>query len=438
MFVAPLCPGAVRDWIQRRLSTAPTMILDEEHLQEIVTSADNPTATGTFRRMLLQTSTQAIVFASENLVDSDTGIYVGRREDMLRLVNNEKSFAVYGGRRIGKTSLLNAVGKELKARGCRTAYCSVEGELSKANGGLNICNDLLQKLGIGHRCSSFSEFKARILEYLASEPSVKVVIILDELDRYIVARETEHAPHDLIHTLRTLYQETGGRCRFILAGFIELWKQLTVQGGIPGGETPWFNFLEQNGPLTGLGDSDAQAIIRQGFQEILGIRFATPSIPRLITEKTTTHPAFVQKFCDRLHARLHQNKSDCITPADVEAVFSDRSDDNFVGFVNLTLRENLKPWPRLIVYLLAAEGLPSFSAGDVRRTLAAYDVPHARITDQVLRGYLDELKITSVIRTDQQSFGSYRFSVPSYPLILKEFERLNRDAIFDLIKEAGL
>ena len=434
-FVAPLCPLPITDWIARKLPSVPTMVLNERRLLEIVQSVDNPTATGAFRRMLLQSipSKQATVFTSENLVDSERDIYVGRRDWKDRLVERDKNFAVYGGRRIGKTSLLNAVNKELlKQPGFRTAYVSVEGEIAREHGGLEICRELLQKLSLGRSCSSFTDFKSRILNYLDAEPDVRVVILLDELDRYIVARREDRLPHDLIHTFRTIYQETNGRCRFILAGFIQLWKELTVRGQLSGADTPWFNFLVNGGPLAGLDDSDAQAIIRQGFQDILGIKLASGNIPRLIIEKTTNHPAFVQKFCERLHARLYLSKSDCLTEADVEAVFNDRSDDNFVSFVNETLHQNLLPLPRLIVYLLAVEGKESFGLHEVKNVLGSYDVELGRVPDEKIRECLDELKITSVIRPHQRQ-DCYRFSVPSYPKILREFETANTQAIPDLI-----
>src|SRR5262249_53799896 len=155
---------------------------------------------------------------------------------------------------------------------------------------------------------------------------------------------------------RSLHQEQRGRCRFILAGFIEMWRQLQVKGDLPGQETPWFNFLQHSGPLEGLLDSDAQEIVRQGFQDVLGIQLMSDSIPRQIVEMTTGHPAFIQKFCERVHVRLYGQQSDRLTAADLKAVFEDRSNENFVWFVNHTLHQNLNRLPRLMVYLLATLG----------------------------------------------------------------------------------
>jgi hypothetical protein len=433
VFVAPLDPTTLEDWIRRRLHNSSSVVLNEEKLLNLVLCAENPSATGFFRRLLYRVAgpDRFDLFKFENLVDKDQSLFVGRRDWISSLVNSEQSHAVYGGRRIGKTSLLNAVDKDLQKLGVRTAYISAEG--SERQGGINIADQILQKLGILGTCGSLSEFKKRMTSFFVEHPDTKVVIFLDEVDRYIKARNEDGQPHDLIHILRSLHQEQHGRCRFILAGFVEMWKQLNVKGDIPGSETPWFNFMQDNGPLEGLSSEEAQSIAQQGFRDELGVRFASDAIPRLVVEATTGHPAFVQKFCERLHRRLYDKHSDELTQDDIQAVFEDRTDGNFVSFVNFTLKQNLNPLPSLVVYLLAIDRRESFSAENVRQLARSYDGRLANIPDDLWANSLDELRITSVIRTHAPKV--YRFSVPSYPVILRQFELSNQDVIFQLIGE---
>lgn len=438
VLLAPLAADTVGDWVRRNRPNDPIAIIDGKTLQEITLSTDNPTATGRLRRALLRVAGPARfdVFKFENMVDSDQDIFVGRKDWQIRLVDSEQSHAVYGGRRIGKSSLLNAVGKELRTRGVRTAYVSLEGVEIREREGLSICDEILQKLGIGQTCSSFGDFKTKMTGFFVSEPTARVTILLDEVDKYINACSKAGQAHKLIHTLRGLYQEQHGRCRFIIAGFIELWRQLNIKGDIAGQDSPWFNFLQDNGPLEGLLESDARAIVTQGFQEILGITLVPSGIATEVIERTTTHPAFVQQFCAQLHIHLHTLQSDRLTLEDIKAVFKDRKEKNFLEFVHATLRPNLNPLPRLIVLLLAAERTEKFTVNDIKMIAQSYDSNQVlgSLADRQWNDSMDELRITSVIRR-AQSANTYQFSVPSYPVILREFEEANQNVIIELIHD---
>jgi hypothetical protein len=436
VFVTPIAVDTVRDWMIRNYSQSPCVVLDKELLLDIVLSTDNPTATGRFRRVLGRVAgpEKFDVFKFENLVDPDREIFVGRADQIRALVNSDQSHAIYGGRRIGKSSLLNALDRELRSRGVKTAYSSLEGPSVREHNGIAIGSEILQKLRIGQSCSSLSDFKLQMTSYFLENPDISVVIFLDEVDRYIVARKQDKQPHDLIHICRSLYQEHHGRCRFIMAGFIEMWRQLSGKGGISGQEDPWFNFLQHTGPLEGLPSNDAQAIVRLGFQEILGISFNSDAIPRRIVEATTGHPAFVQKFCERLHRLLFSQRSDEIREEDVHSVFDDRTGENYLSFVNYTLKQNLNPLPRLVVYLMASEKRETFSVDDVRSVAQSYAEKLGGIEETMWVNSMDELQITSVIKKTQIPYV-YQFSVPSYQKILRNFELANQDVVYKLIGE---
>jgi hypothetical protein len=352
-------------------------------------------------------------------------------------VDSNQSHAIYGGRKIGKTSLLNAVRRELQAIGIQTVDVSIEGSEGldvRRLEGLPIAQEILQNLKIDKACNSLSDFKTLLSSYLHDHPDIKVVILLDEVDRYIKARDDLGQPHDLIHVLRGLYQQNNGQLRFILAGFLELWRQLHGKGKIAGQETPWFNFVSHSKTLEGLDSNDAQIIVKQGFQQELGIRLATPSIPRLVVEKTTGHPAFVQKFCERLQKRAYDHESDQITEDDVQAVFEDQSDENYISFVNYTLGQNLNSLPQLIVYLLAIEKVNLFNLGNIKMRGIRFEKGLSVISDTNWKDSLDELLVTSVIKKGPTP-GQFTFSVPSYPEILRQFEVTDQEVIFELIKK---
>lgn len=424
--------GAERmeEWVRQHYPRYPIVVFDEKKFLEIIITNENPTATGAFRGMLLRISgpDRFDVFKFENQVDSDSEIFVGRRNWLDLLVNSSQSHVIYGGRKIGKSSLLNATAKELQKRGAITAYVSLEGS---ADNSVDICTEILQKLNIDYRCQTINDFRIEFQKFLQKNPDRKVIILLDEVDRYITARKDQS--HDLIHTFRAIYQQNHGVVRFIVAGFIETWRHLQRES-IAGQQNPWFNFFNDNGPLTGLDSGEAQAIVRQGFQEILGISLEDLSIPRKIVEYTTGHPAFVQKFCERLHRRLTDQRRSHLSFEDLEAVFHDRSPRNFLDFVNNTLNQNLNTLSRLAVYLIASHKKDVFSVLDVQKIANSFNPAFGSIAEEYWGKSLDELIVTSVIVRTQEPF-TYRFSIPSYPIILNEYDSANSNNIFQLMNE---
>ncbi len=65
-----------------------------------------------------------------------------------------------------------------------------------------------------------------------------------------------------------------GNCRFIFAGFVEMYKQISGKGYYAGRRSPWSNFLDGSGTLMReLMSAQAQQIIREGFNETLGFHF---------------------------------------------------------------------------------------------------------------------------------------------------------------------
>ena len=439
VFVAPRDDAALAlsAWINRTHMLATSSVLDGRTLQTILACRHNPTAAGRMCRLLLQSvdPVHIGVFRFQNVVDSETDIFKGRAHEIRRIETGRSSFFIYGGRRIGKTSLLFAAEKHLQKGGASTAYVSFEGHSDPQ--GLTVCRDVLRKLGVPHRCDSLDDFRTLFTEYahrVAAEKPDKlerreVVVFLDEVDRYITGcREAGQRSHTLIHVLRSLHQELHGKARFVMAGAIELWRQLNGRSDIPGAETPWANFGEHIA-LGALNAADARAIVNTGFCDVLGIGVAE-GVDRQIVENTTGHPAFVQFYCDKLHKRLHQRNGDLLTMEDVVQAFKDRRSDSFVTYARDTLSLNLGDLTRLSVYLLAIERCDRFGPADLSRLAPGYQVPAEMPWPQCL----DELQMTGVIRAEG---GVYRFSVPTYPELLRQMEQSLQDDVAQLIEKIG-
>ncbi len=442
IFVTTSAPEKISKWVENHFKEKPCVVLDEIKFQKIITAYKNPTATGELRRSLLQVAGPNYfdVFKWENQVDIASDIFVGRQTWINTILNDNRCYAIYGGRKIGKSSLLTAIRREMDKpdKETTTIYVSLEGS---AVDDISVCKEILQKLHLNYEINSPLEFRMQINQYLYSRPVIHLVIFLDEVDKYILECKKDSRPHGLFKDLRAMSQEHKGRFRIIVAGFVELWKMIQNKNEQMGSDNPYFNMFHSLGPLKNLDSSDAQLIVAQGFQGVLGYSFENDTIPRKVIEYTTAHPAFVQNFCGQLHQYLAATKATQIKEIHLENVFKDRSPENFLDFVNNTLSQNLDILSRLLVYLIAInitsdpadEKRKSFSLEDIRRLVNSYNPSFAKIADDLWDESLNILLVTNVIKPSAQH--NYSFTVPSYPQILKEYDAAKKDNIFKLMNE---
>jgi hemerythrin superfamily protein len=432
-------------WVTEQFPNSPFLIINDDKFREILSSYDNPTSTGTFRRMLLNVAgpKRFDVFKFENHVNSETNIFVGRTTLIDAFVNDGTHHAIYGGRKIGKSSLMHAISKAFQKNGATTAYISLEGNAADE---VVICTEILQKLKNGSVCESISDFRKKLGGYLLSCNST-VVILLDEMDKYISARKKDGEPHNLISNFRGLSEEFDGKLIFFAAGFLGLWKQLNskVESGI---DNPYYNFFDHSkGALTVMDADDAEKIVRQGFLEILGYKFEQQEIPRKIVQYTSGHPAFVQKFCERLHRHVSERRETVITEKDLGEVFRGRQNGNYLDFVNATLTQNLNDLSQLVVFFLALDKNTkergsrsstefSFSLNDVVALARSYEKDLSTINDDMWDTCIEELLVTSIIKKSTIP-NKYEFYVPAYLEILQEYDAANQDNIYSLIRDVN-
>jgi hypothetical protein len=428
-------PEIAQDWVRRKYNGKSVVVIDENTLLKILFSGGNPTSTGSFKRMLLRTvdAHSVSVFWYENWVDNDKSIFVGREDWIQSIVESGQSHAIYGGRRIGKSSLLKAIEGKLNRSGITAVYIDLEGARSLKEG-ITAAQDILERLEIYEPCSSFTDFHKHLTKHFQKYPEQKVVILFDELDPYIRERRKNKEPHTLIETCRNLFSEHRSNIRFIMAGFIELWKQLRGDGDISGQQNPYKNFLHDRGPLAALRSSEAQRIVKEGFQDTLGFNITDPTIPRRIVDATTGHPAFVQKFCERLFNRLHGLGPDVseVQLRDVDFVKDESDPLSFTSFVVETLDLNLNKLSQIVVYLLAANNKEQFSVDDIYSILTDYEV--SSLTKEKIYESVRELSITGVFSTATTQ-NIYKFSVPSYAELLRQYEVADKDYILNLIQK---
>lgn len=391
------------------------VIIDESAMLDVILAeAQSNKPLWRLRPLMLQAwgSEKADIFLVNQSINLRTGIFVGRDDLIQRITSSGSDYALYGGRRIGKSSVLKEVERYLLRRQDVTAIlASFEGDKFLSDDA--VARKMARKLQIGSSVNGVGDFKAALQNHLDKTPDSQFVLLLDEIDRYIKENPDRHI---FIEALRALSEQYGSRFRVVIAGFMELYDCLRGRGPYSPASDPWGRMLDDIGPIPNLKPESAEQIVDEGFAGILGWDFEIPVIPQRIVQHTGGHPSFVQYFCRKIQEIVGQRKDRTVRLSDIETVFNDDDpDDSFIAHVRRTLRLNLDAVGEFIIPWLALEfGEAQSFTQDQLRDLA--DSSSVEIPDEYLARSLERLAVTKVV--EERARQVYEFSVPDYPLIL--------------------
>ncbi len=427
----PGCTPKIAKRINQNYAKQGLVLIDEDALIRIVLAERESSIVplGKLRPLMLNsTGANADIFTVNQSVNSHTSIFFGRDPLIDRIASSGDNYAIYGGRRIGKSSVLKALEQLLEIRDIRVVSYSLEGESEYSEE--YISRRLASQLKIQKEYELTKDLKSALFAYFEENPEESIVLILDEIDRYISENRDRHT---LIETLRATSDSFEHRFRVIIAGFMELYDCLSGRGPYTPTSDPWGRMLNNMGPLENLKPADAEKIIREGFLSILGWSFEHRAIPRRIVERTGGHPAFVQYFCLKLQEQVGKRGNQIVTLKDIDTVFDDNTPEkSFIWFVRKTLEMNLSdptykrqgdgknisdPVSRYLLLWLAIDAgtntAPTFTFDQIREIV---NLSKVQIPEKVLMRSLELLTVTSVVR--EKSSQLYEFTVPDYPLIL--------------------
>ncbi|MGC4120449.1 MAG: hypothetical protein QM765_38895 [Myxococcales bacterium] len=385
-------------------------------------------------------------FKSEGHVVESRDIYVGRT-DLVRRLEDGRCWAIWGGRRSGKTSLLHhlcAAYQRRKRPPYQTVYLTLEAfkNLGVGESDLAIAVEIAKLLGWPKPPSSLNEFGSQLRSHCES---TSTCLLIDELDAYVKPHlDARSVDYQLIRHLRATRNAVNERLVCVFAGFKHLYSAVATRVASDS-SYPWQNFVNRCEPLSRLTLDATSEIVREGFVDVLGLDFER-TIAHSIFSYTAGHPAFVQHFCVCMLRRLAKrgrSEAPRITEAEVQAVYADAGDDlrePFVRFVGATLDMNLGALERIIIYILAAEiigrhGNPEAEAGKVQ------------IEDAVNSWFVDSKRRPRTFSELQEAFGflfmtgmledrgaRVKMSFPSYVDILRRLEEADKNRIFALIE----
>ena len=338
-------------------------------------------------------------------------MFFGREREIREITDqaSSTSYAIIGGRRVGKSSFLFRLHlNSLPRNGFRTLYhdCTttptfkdfIEARLSRWQ----------------PEPEPGSHLPATFGELLQSLPiDMPLVLLLDEADKLIPGDRADH--WRLFNALRS--SVSLGQMQVILCGESRLLDALKEDSG------PLFNFVNERrlGPLA---YPDVEKLVTRPMQR-MGITLEDErKIVKRIWDFTSGHPNVVQRLCHRLIVQLNADRMRFIGLNDVDGVIRNPKfqEEDFLE----TYMAQATPLERIIVLLMAiSKGDHSYHLQDIIKLLAAHDLKPGVESIREALAQLTELR--SILKRDQ---AGYTFAVEAFPRVLR-----NRVTIDDMLIE---
>lgn len=331
-------------------------------------------------------------------------IFFGREHEIREIIEHAytDSYALIGGRRIGKTSLLKQLERvHFPTLGFRALYhdCSftpTQNELVQAV--------ILDKTWFPTTPDVISTSFAEIIQELHNDKPL--IILLDEIDKLIASDRT--ASYILFKTLRGM--ANSGVCRFIFSGEIGLHAELVNP------VSPLYNFAKEL--IVGRLDYHAvRELVIRPMKDLEVELIDAAQMVQHIWDFTSGHPNVVQRYCQRLINRLNDRGDRRLSMEDVKDL---AADPDFLRKDFLTVYwERASILERLCSLIMAANEeartlttiYDNLISHDIETTLNNIDNALERLVD--LRNIL------------KRTSKGYDFAVTAFPEIIAKTSRLD-------------
>ncbi|MCB0171378.1 MAG: ATP-binding protein [Anaerolineae bacterium] len=337
-------PQSLRTHLPKAL---PTFIIIDDKQQTQIQNSNSPTSE-TLQILLSQMPrSQLAPYETNKPVVGNQ--FFGRRSEINKVLQHpDTNYLFIGIRRIGKTSLLKEIKRQMdhidppKNGQTRRLYvdCTV---ISSEEEFLQTLTFQLAptelKLLMG-RAAQSKRYQSMMFDRFYSMHGGPITFLIDELDRLLVHLSNHW---DLFDALRAA--SSAGKARFIMAGFRQALDASTNQ------QSPFFN-LATSIRLGRLKRSDIKDMI-VGPMERLHIHIQNrEGVINRINRETASLPNYVQFYCKTLLEQLDEKGGDTITEDDLRAIYENRE---FRDFILDTFMSNTEPFERVLVYALIAE-----------------------------------------------------------------------------------
>lgn len=249
-------------------------------------------------------------------------MFFGREDVLHRLQEPLGPAIVYGGRQLGKSSLLRQLqrrfhdpGKEQYSFYQDIKHVGATDSLETPEGiWLRIMTGLTEAGLVGKTTSTRPEYARQQVGRLMQTPGRKILALFDEADAFLVA--DAQRDFSVLSSLKALMESTGRRFKVVFAGL----HNVRRFSAIPNQPLAHLGTPINVGPLS---PRDARDLIRMPMHAI-GMRFPDDTVVLRILSLTNYHPGLIQLFCHRLIDRVKTRRSVPpyeVTMDDVESTY---------------------------------------------------------------------------------------------------------------------
>jgi serine/threonine protein kinase len=229
-----------------------------------------------------------------------SSLFFGRDKELQNVASrcHISSFAVIGGRRIGKTSFLHRLHHQrLPGNNIASIYhdCSNTETLTKF---------MRSRILASQPGSLFAELGFETFQDLLDNLPLRtpIVLLLDEADKLIPANG--RGDWEILNLLRSL--SATGHIQVVLCG------ELTLREAMRNHDSPLFNFVSEEIVIGRLEFHEVRDFIRKPLKQ-MGIRFASAAeytIIQYMYDVTSGHPYVVQRLCEKIIKNVNKGGKD--------------------------------------------------------------------------------------------------------------------------------
>jgi serine/threonine protein kinase len=322
-------------------------------------------------------------------------MFFGREKEIKTVAQGIQmgDYAIVGGRRIGKSSILQRVSRLLNNDPrYQSLYMDCEDKFDYED----LFRALANEFGDAFERSDPSGFRKLVAMLKLQASTQQVVFVLDEVDALLAFDADSKPPGQLFRTFRAASHE--GLCRFVFSGSRILYRHLHDP------HSPFFNFCEDIA-LKPLEQRSIAEIVSKPMHQ-LGIELPDEEqlIDRII-DLSSSHPNIAQWLCDRLIKTASVRR---ITLSDLENIYTE---PEFCRHYVQTAWSDSTPLEKLISLVVG----PSFEIEELYQVMARYG-----LTDKVMiRESLEMLQLCSLIERERQRF---RFALSHFPRMVSKME----------------
>lgn len=383
-------------------------------------------------------------------------MFFGREEELRKLREVPSAGVLYGGRRLGKSSLLSQILEESKANvhlasggvgsGEMAAYVSIDSKNDPAG----FSQDYLlfswraiykSLVGSNFLKASKDDLKTAndVREYVQSEIAAgrsatnACYLLIDEADD-VMREDLLHEQTPFLGSLQKLSDAVMGKCRvrYVVAGLHNLSRMTTASNSVLGKAT-----------TIALQPFSSTTDIQKGIDLItkplsaMGFHFGKDdeSLPMRIMAVSNFYPAFIQLYCRNLVTRLYNKRSNkdlptLVTSTDLDAVERDpeflRDIQEKFG-LNLNLDKRYKAIALILAEYSYAEptgGFTGLTVTEVRDHCAVYAPEHFRSTAPgAYEALLDEMEKLTILERNR---SRYQLRTPDIATMLGDKDQVTQ------------